>query len=205
MLCAFGSVWLTRDQDSHTRAYDVFMSATCAAGDQEKILGAPRDAAAAAWNVWRESSWKSSPNRLILCQLYHSHITQVYSYYPFGLVILPSLCFVVGERALQRVLQLVPHSREVYESFRRSWLYNFLDRSTLRHPERYLKGHVGIDAPPRHRHFYGRQPPLAMHFSKTYAELLQKLPPALRENAIEYRRLKKVIKQVVEELTSIGQ
>ena len=43
-----------------------------------------------------------------------------------------------------------------------------------------------------------------MHFSKTYTELLLKLPPELRENAIEYRRLKKLIKQVAEELTSIG-
>lgn len=44
----------------------------------------------------------------------------------------------------------------------------------------------------------------AMHFSKTYSQLLLSLPPELRENAIEYRRLKKLIKQVVEELTSIG-
>lgn len=45
---------------------------------------------------------------------------------------------------------------------------------------------------------------LTMHFSKTYTQLLLNLPPELRENAIEYRRLKKLIKQVVEELTSIG-
>lgn len=43
-----------------------------------------------------------------------------------------------------------------------------------------------------------------MHFSKTYAQLLSSLPPDLKENAIEYRQLKKLINQVVEELTSLG-
>lgn len=53
--------------------------------------------------------------------------------------------------------------------------------------------------------FYGRLLNLTtMHFSKTYDQLLLELPQELRDNAIEYRRLKKLIKQVVEELTSIG-
>ncbi|KAK7689507.1 hypothetical protein QCA50_007299 [Cerrena zonata] len=43
-----------------------------------------------------------------------------------------------------------------------------------------------------------------MHFSKTYAQLLESLPHDLRDNAIEYRQLKKLINQVVEELTSLG-
>ncbi|EPQ51605.1 hypothetical protein GLOTRDRAFT_140984 [Gloeophyllum trabeum ATCC 11539] len=43
-----------------------------------------------------------------------------------------------------------------------------------------------------------------MHFSKTYTELLLSLPPELRENAIQYRQLKKVIKQITQELTSLG-
>ncbi|PSR81314.1 hypothetical protein PHLCEN_2v6393 [Hermanssonia centrifuga] len=43
-----------------------------------------------------------------------------------------------------------------------------------------------------------------MHFSKTYAQLLLSLPPELRDNAIEYRKLKKLINQVVLELTSLG-
>ncbi|KAJ7275691.1 hypothetical protein C8J57DRAFT_1177357 [Mycena rebaudengoi] len=43
-----------------------------------------------------------------------------------------------------------------------------------------------------------------MHFAKTYTQLLQDLPPELRENAIEYRQLKKLINQVVSELTSLG-
>ncbi|KAL4245950.1 hypothetical protein ABKN59_009543 [Abortiporus biennis] len=43
-----------------------------------------------------------------------------------------------------------------------------------------------------------------MHFSKTYSQLLLTLPPDLRENAIEYRQLKKLINQVVLELTSLG-
>ena len=43
-----------------------------------------------------------------------------------------------------------------------------------------------------------------MHFSKTYAELLLSLPPAMRANAIEYRKLKKLINQVVSELTQLG-
>ncbi|KAG6810602.1 hypothetical protein H0H92_011154 [Tricholoma furcatifolium] len=42
-----------------------------------------------------------------------------------------------------------------------------------------------------------------MHFSKTYAQLLLSLPPELRENAIQYRQLKKLINQVVIELTSL--
>ncbi|KAJ6535940.1 SPX domain-containing protein [Mycena vulgaris] len=43
-----------------------------------------------------------------------------------------------------------------------------------------------------------------MHFSKTYAQLLQDLPPELSENAIEYRQLKKLINQVVTELSTLG-
>ncbi|KAJ7139076.1 SPX domain-containing protein [Mycena epipterygia] len=43
-----------------------------------------------------------------------------------------------------------------------------------------------------------------MHFSKTYAQLLQDLPPELSENAIQYRQLKKLINQVVTELSSLG-
>ncbi|GLB41102.1 putative SPX domain containing protein [Lyophyllum shimeji] len=43
-----------------------------------------------------------------------------------------------------------------------------------------------------------------MHFSKTYAQLLLTLPPELRENAIEYRQLKKLINQIVRELSSLG-
>ncbi|OBZ77302.1 Transcriptional regulator of yeast-form-adherence 3 [Grifola frondosa] len=43
-----------------------------------------------------------------------------------------------------------------------------------------------------------------MHFSKTYSQLLLTLPPELRESAIEYRQLKKLINQVVTELTSLG-
>ncbi|KAH7909420.1 SPX domain-containing protein [Hygrophoropsis aurantiaca] len=43
-----------------------------------------------------------------------------------------------------------------------------------------------------------------MHFSKTYSQLLLTLPPELRDNAIEYRQLKKLINQVVNELSSLG-
>ncbi|KAI0688629.1 hypothetical protein BC835DRAFT_1284270 [Cytidiella melzeri] len=43
-----------------------------------------------------------------------------------------------------------------------------------------------------------------MHFSKTYTELLLSLPPELRDSAIEYRKLKKLINQVVQELTQLG-
>ncbi len=43
-----------------------------------------------------------------------------------------------------------------------------------------------------------------MHFSKTYTALLLSLPPELRNNAIEYRKLKKLINQVVQELTALG-
>ncbi|KAH7890362.1 hypothetical protein F5I97DRAFT_1933704 [Phlebopus sp. FC_14] len=43
-----------------------------------------------------------------------------------------------------------------------------------------------------------------MHFSKTYSQLLLSLPPELRDSAIEYRQLKKLINQVVTELTSLG-
>lgn len=43
-----------------------------------------------------------------------------------------------------------------------------------------------------------------MHFGKSYAQLLQTLPPDLRENAIEYRQLKKLIRQIVDELASHG-
>ncbi|KAF8838305.1 hypothetical protein BDN67DRAFT_1013182 [Paxillus ammoniavirescens] len=43
-----------------------------------------------------------------------------------------------------------------------------------------------------------------MHFSKTYTQLLLSLPPELRDNAVEYRQLKKLINQVVTELNSLG-
>ncbi|KAJ7083647.1 SPX domain-containing protein [Mycena belliarum] len=43
-----------------------------------------------------------------------------------------------------------------------------------------------------------------MHFSKTYAQLLEGLPPELSNNAIEYRQLKKLINQVVTELLALG-
>ncbi|KAF9652502.1 hypothetical protein BDM02DRAFT_3089024 [Thelephora ganbajun] len=43
-----------------------------------------------------------------------------------------------------------------------------------------------------------------MHFSKSYAQTLLSLPPELRENAISYRQLKKLINQVVQELTFLG-
>ncbi|KXN82923.1 hypothetical protein AN958_02006 [Leucoagaricus sp. SymC.cos] len=43
-----------------------------------------------------------------------------------------------------------------------------------------------------------------MHFSKTYTQLLERLPPELRENAIQYRQLKKLINQIVKELCSLG-
>ncbi|KAG0695086.1 SPX domain-containing protein [Suillus ampliporus] len=43
-----------------------------------------------------------------------------------------------------------------------------------------------------------------MHFSKTYSQLLLTLPPELRDNAIQYRQLKKLINQVVQELSSLG-
>ncbi|KAJ2927379.1 hypothetical protein H1R20_g9717, partial [Candolleomyces eurysporus] len=43
-----------------------------------------------------------------------------------------------------------------------------------------------------------------MHFSKTYAQILQELPPDLRENAIQYRQLKKLINRIVSELSSLG-
>ncbi|KAL6303637.1 SPX domain-containing protein [Sparassis latifolia] len=43
-----------------------------------------------------------------------------------------------------------------------------------------------------------------MHFSKTYQQILLTLPPELRDSAIEYRKLKKLINQVVQELTSLG-
>ncbi|TFK23078.1 hypothetical protein FA15DRAFT_670919 [Coprinopsis marcescibilis] len=43
-----------------------------------------------------------------------------------------------------------------------------------------------------------------MHFSKTYTQILQDLPLELRENAIQYRQLKKLINQVVSELSSLG-
>lgn len=43
-----------------------------------------------------------------------------------------------------------------------------------------------------------------MHFSKTYSQLLLTLPPDLRQNAIEYRQLKKLINQTVLELASLG-
>ncbi|KAJ7661251.1 SPX domain-containing protein [Mycena rosella] len=43
-----------------------------------------------------------------------------------------------------------------------------------------------------------------MHFSKTFAQLLQGLPPELSENAVEYRQLKKLINHVATELASLG-
>ncbi|KAL4080038.1 hypothetical protein V8B97DRAFT_2002511 [Scleroderma yunnanense] len=43
-----------------------------------------------------------------------------------------------------------------------------------------------------------------MHFGKTYSQLLLTLSPELRENAIEYRQLKKLINKVVLELDSFG-
>ncbi|KAI0354010.1 hypothetical protein OH77DRAFT_1426416 [Trametes cingulata] len=43
-----------------------------------------------------------------------------------------------------------------------------------------------------------------MHFSKTYSQLLLTLPPELRESAIQYRQLKKIINQIVAELTALG-
>ncbi|KAJ7471276.1 SPX domain-containing protein [Mycena galericulata] len=43
-----------------------------------------------------------------------------------------------------------------------------------------------------------------MHFSKTYEQLLLELPPELRENAIQYRQLKKLINQIVSELSTLG-
>ncbi|KAH9475912.1 hypothetical protein JR316_0011473 [Psilocybe cubensis] len=43
-----------------------------------------------------------------------------------------------------------------------------------------------------------------MHFSKTYTQLLQSLPPEMRDNAIEYRQLKKIINQIVSELSELG-
>ncbi|KAG5653773.1 hypothetical protein H0H81_010614 [Sphagnurus paluster] len=43
-----------------------------------------------------------------------------------------------------------------------------------------------------------------MHFSKTYTQLLLNLPPDLRDNAIQYRQLKKLINQIVRELSSLG-
>ncbi|KAK7044688.1 SPX domain-containing protein [Favolaschia claudopus] len=43
-----------------------------------------------------------------------------------------------------------------------------------------------------------------MHFSKTYSQLLQELPPELSENAVNYRQLKKLINQLVTELASLG-
>ena len=44
-----------------------------------------------------------------------------------------------------------------------------------------------------------------MHFSKTYAQLLLSLPPELTQSAVQYRQLKKIINQVVAELTALGQ
>ncbi|KAG1727487.1 uncharacterized protein EDB91DRAFT_1164044, partial [Suillus paluster] len=43
-----------------------------------------------------------------------------------------------------------------------------------------------------------------MHFSKTYSQLLLTLPPELRDNAIQYHQLKKLINQLVRELCSLG-
>jgi hypothetical protein len=43
-----------------------------------------------------------------------------------------------------------------------------------------------------------------MHFAKTYASQLESLPPDLRRDVIEYRTLKKLIRQVVDELGAVG-
>ncbi|VDB96246.1 unnamed protein product [Peniophora sp. CBMAI 1063] len=43
-----------------------------------------------------------------------------------------------------------------------------------------------------------------MHFGKTYDELLLSLPPEISDGAIEYKRLKKLIHGIVDELESIG-
>lgn len=43
-----------------------------------------------------------------------------------------------------------------------------------------------------------------MHFAKTYSQLLLSLPPELSENAIQYRQLKKLINQLIQELSSLG-
>jgi len=43
-----------------------------------------------------------------------------------------------------------------------------------------------------------------MHFSKTYAQILEDLPVELQQNAIQYRQLKKLINQIVLELSSLG-
>ncbi|KAG6330850.1 hypothetical protein ID866_8243 [Astraeus odoratus] len=43
-----------------------------------------------------------------------------------------------------------------------------------------------------------------MHFAKTYSQLLLTLSPELRESAIEYRQLKRLVKQIVDELDSLG-
>ncbi|KAI6026536.1 hypothetical protein BKA83DRAFT_4244656 [Pisolithus microcarpus] len=43
-----------------------------------------------------------------------------------------------------------------------------------------------------------------MHYSKTYSQLLLTLSPELRDNAIEYRQLKKLINETVVELYSLG-
>ena len=43
-----------------------------------------------------------------------------------------------------------------------------------------------------------------MHFSKTYTELLLALPPELTQSAVQYRQLKKIINQIVAELSSLG-
>ncbi|KAF8816422.1 hypothetical protein BYT27DRAFT_7077428 [Phlegmacium glaucopus] len=43
-----------------------------------------------------------------------------------------------------------------------------------------------------------------MHYGKTYTQLLASLPPQLREHSIQYRQLKKVIKRIVHELSSLG-
>ncbi|KAJ3557586.1 hypothetical protein NP233_g11703 [Leucocoprinus birnbaumii] len=45
---------------------------------------------------------------------------------------------------------------------------------------------------------------VTMHFSKTYEELLGTLPRELRETTVEYKHLKKIINQIVQELSSLG-
>ncbi|KAF8548315.1 hypothetical protein OG21DRAFT_1516457 [Imleria badia] len=43
-----------------------------------------------------------------------------------------------------------------------------------------------------------------MHFSKVYDQLLINLPPEIRRNAFEYRKLKRLINQTASELESLG-
>ena len=51
---------------------------------------------------------------------------------------------------------------------------------------------------------FARTPPHAPRIAKAYGRLLLTLPPELRESAIQYRQLKKIINQIVAELTALG-